>query len=65
VRLNPVSIETAGNVVDSKKHDVKFDINKLHKAIRHCREEALRIKAKYYNRKLLGKLETCEDCAVG
>ena len=37
VRLNPVSIKSAGNVVDSKKAEVKFDINKLQKAIGHCR----------------------------
>jgi hypothetical protein len=53
VRLNPVYIETAGNV------------NKLHKAIEHCGEETLRITAKSYDWKLLGKLETCEDWAVG
>ena len=65
VCLNPVSVELAGNVVDSKKAEVKFDINKLHKAIGHCGEEALKITAKSYDWKLLGKLETCEDCAVG
>ena len=65
VCLNPVSVESAGNVVDSKKAEVKFDINKLHKAIGHCGEEALKITAKSYDWKLLGKLETCEDCAVG
>jgi hypothetical protein len=64
VRLNPISIDTAANVIDSKKYEVKFDINKLHKAIRHCEEEALRITAKSYHSKLLGKLVTCEDCGV-
>jgi hypothetical protein len=44
---------------------VKFDINKLHKAIGHCGEEALKITAKSYDWKLFGKLETCEDCAIG
>jgi hypothetical protein len=65
VSLNPVSIETAGNVVDSKKYEVKFDINKLHKAIGNCGEKSSRITAKSYDWKLLGKLETCEDCTVG
>jgi hypothetical protein len=63
VRLNSMSIETSGNVVNSKKYEVKFDINKLHKAIERCGEEALRITAKSYDWKLLAKLETCEDCA--
>ena len=58
VYLNPVSIELAGNVVDSKKAEVKFDINKLHKAIGHCGEEALKITAKSYDWKLLRKLKT-------
>jgi hypothetical protein len=47
VRLNPVSIKTAGNVVNRKKYEVKFDTNKIHKDIGHCGEEALRITAKY------------------
>jgi hypothetical protein len=65
VCINPVSIKTAGNVVDSNKNEFKFDLNKLHKVIRHCGEEALQITAKTYDWKLLGKLETCEYCAVG
>jgi hypothetical protein len=65
VRLNTISIKTAGNVVDSKKYEVKLDISKLHKAIRHCGKEPSRITAKSYDWKFLGKLETCEDCAVG
>jgi hypothetical protein len=44
--LNLISIETAGNVVDSNNSEVKFDINKLHRGIRHCGEEGLRITAK-------------------
>jgi hypothetical protein len=51
----------AGNVVDNNKYEVKFDINKLHKAIEHCGEEYLLITAKLYDWKLLGKLQTCED----
>jgi hypothetical protein len=46
VCLNLVSIETTGNVVNRKKYEVKFDINKLHKAIGHIGEEALRKIAK-------------------
>jgi hypothetical protein len=65
VRLNPVSIKKAGSVVNSKKYKVKFDISKLHKAIGHNGEESLRISAKCYDCTLLGKLETCEDYAVG
>jgi hypothetical protein len=47
VHLNPVSMETSGNVVNRKQYEVKFDINKLHKAIGYCGEVALQIKAKY------------------
>jgi hypothetical protein len=65
VHLNPVSIELAGNMVTSKKAEVIFNINMLHKAIGHCGEEALKIISKSYNWKRLGKFETCEDCAVG
>jgi hypothetical protein len=49
VRLNPVSIKTAGNMVNRKEYDVKFDINKLHKFIGHCGEEVLWIKAKSHD----------------
>jgi hypothetical protein len=31
----------------------------------HCGEEALQITGKSYNWKLLGKIETYKDCAVG
>jgi hypothetical protein len=65
LRLNPVTIETAGNVVNRKQYEVKFDWNKLHKAIGHCGKGASRITANSYDWKLLGKIETCEDCAVG
>jgi hypothetical protein len=58
-------INTAGNVVNSKKYEVKFDINKVHKYIGHCGEEALRITTEAYDWKSLGKLESCEDCFVG
>jgi hypothetical protein len=64
VRLNPVPIETEGNLVKRKKYEVKFDINKFHKTIGNCGKEALRIKTRSYDQKMLGKLETCEDCAV-
>jgi hypothetical protein len=46
VRLNLVYIKMVGNVVNRKQYEVKFYINKLHKAIEHCGEEALRITAK-------------------
>jgi hypothetical protein len=49
VRLKPVSIKMEGNVVGSKKYEVKFDINKFHKAIGHFGEEALRIINKSYD----------------
>jgi hypothetical protein len=52
-------------LVNSKKYEVKFNINKLRKAIGHCGEEDLRMTAKSYDYKLLGKFKTCEDCAVG
>jgi hypothetical protein len=64
-RLNPISIKKAGNVVNSKKYEAKFDINEIQKAIGNCGEVSLRITAKIYDWKLLGMLETCEDCAVG
>jgi hypothetical protein len=56
--LNPISIKISGNVVDSKKYEVKFDINKLHKAIGNCEEEALRITAKSYFLESLKLLKT-------
>ena len=65
VRPNPVSMELARNVIDPRKPEVKFDINRLHKAIGHCEEDALRVTAKAYKRKLLGKLEVCKDCIIG
>jgi hypothetical protein len=52
------AIEKAGNLIYSKKYEVKFGINKLHKAFGHCGEEALRIKVRSYDWKLIGKLET-------
>ena len=61
---NSASIKSASNVVDSKKAEVKFDIHKLHKAIGHCGEEALKKTVISYDWKLLGKFETCEDCDV-
>jgi hypothetical protein len=65
VRINPISIKMAGNMINSKKYEVKFDINKLHKAIGRFGQEALQIAARAYDWKLFGKIETCEDCAVG
>jgi hypothetical protein len=62
VHLNPVSIKLARSVENNKKYEVKFDINKIHKAIGYCGEETLKISSKSYNWKLLGKLETCEVC---
>jgi hypothetical protein len=58
-------VELAGNVDNSKKYEVKFDISRLHKAFGYCGEEKFKVKAKLYDRKLLGKFETCEDCAFG
>jgi hypothetical protein len=49
---------------NSKKYEFKSDVNKLQKAIGHCGEVASRIVTKSYGWKLLGKLETCEDCDV-
>jgi hypothetical protein len=63
--LKSQSQRVAGNVINIKKYEVKFDKNKLHKAILQCGEDALRMTAKSYDWKLLGKLETCEDCTVG
>jgi hypothetical protein len=65
VCLNPVSINTAGNVVYSKKYEVEDDLNKLHKGIGHCGKDALRITAKSYDWKLPGKFKTYEECAFG
>jgi hypothetical protein len=61
VSLNPVSIKSAGNLVNSKKYEVKFDIDKLHKAIGHFEEEASKIISKSYDCKLLGKLARILD----
>jgi hypothetical protein len=63
VRLNLISIKTAENVVNSKKYEVKFDMNNLCKANGHCGKEALRITAKSYDWKLLRKFENHEYCA--
>jgi hypothetical protein len=65
VCLHPIFIETAGNVVNSKKFEAKFDKYKLHKAIRYCGEDALQITAESYIHKLLEKLETCELINIG
>jgi hypothetical protein len=65
VCLNPISIETAGNVVDRKKSDVNFDIIRSIKRIENFGEEELRVAAKSYDWKLIGKVETCENFAVG
>jgi hypothetical protein len=51
-------------VIDSKKYELKFDINKLHEVIEHSVEEDLRITAQSCDWKLFGELETCENCAV-
>jgi hypothetical protein len=49
-------------MVCSKKYEFKFYLMKLYKSIGNRGEEDLRITAKSYGWKLLGKLETCEDC---
>jgi hypothetical protein len=65
MRLNSVSIETAGNLVNRKQYEVQFDVNKIDKAIGHYLEESLQMAVKSYNWTPLGNLEICEDCDVG
>ena len=52
-------------MIDPRKPEIKFDINRLHKDVSDCNEEAMWVTAKAYNWNLLGKFEVCEDFAIG
>jgi hypothetical protein len=55
MRLNTISINMAGNTVDRKIAEVKFDMNKIHKSIGNCGKEAL---WKYLNPTIRNCLES-------
>ena len=63
-KLNPIVIESAGSAIDPEKVEIKVDINRIHKIVGHCGEEALRATANHYNWTLSGKFEVCQECAI-
>ena len=48
----------------TKKAEHYMDINRFHKTYGHPPEQAMRNTANYYNWKLTGTLEACEDCQL-
>jgi hypothetical protein len=63
-KLNPISIKSAGSVIDPEKSEMKVDINRIHKIVGHCGEEALVATANHCDWKLTGKIEVCEECVI-
>jgi len=43
----------------------KIDINELHEKLGHPEEEVTKLTGNYMNLKIKGKMENCENCAIG
>ena len=54
--------DEAGGEKDSKKAAVYMDINRFHRTFGHPSEQSMRSTAKFYNWRLTGTFEACEDC---
>ena len=52
------------NETKTKKYDNYMDINRFHKTYGHASEQAMKNTAKFYNWKLTGIFEACEDCQM-
>jgi len=55
--------EEKGNL--SLEKGAKIDINDLHKKLGHPAEEMVKLTGNYMNLSIRGKMENCENCAIG
>ena len=52
-----------GNI--STEVGAKIDINELHEKLGHPEEEVTKLTGNYMKLKIKGKMENCENCAIG
>ena len=62
-KVKKIENEEKGNV--SLEKGAKIDINDLHKKLGHPAEEMVKLMGNYMKLSIHGKMENCENCAIG
>ena len=66
-----IKITTKLNIEKREKGNIsteigaKIDINELHEKMGHPQEEVTKLTGNYMKLKIKGKMENCENCAIG